>query len=140
MASTSASGVSARLPAVGSPRLWSELEPDGHPLHRCAVAHFMADVHDDVHEELAWDLRAIEAADSVSDEELRLAGMTTSVRSLYPSLHLNLGDAYRRLGEVDRALEQLERGYASVYALGDDGYGRMIKSGLDRLATRLEAD
>lgn len=29
---------------------------DGDPLHRCALAHAMADVQDDVHDELTWDL------------------------------------------------------------------------------------
>jgi hypothetical protein len=35
------------------------------------------------------------------------------------------------------ALEHLERGLAAVGSLGDDGYGRMIKGGLDRLGERL---
>jgi hypothetical protein len=29
--------------------------------HRCALAHSMADVQDDVHEEPMWELRALEA-------------------------------------------------------------------------------
>jgi hypothetical protein len=36
-------------------------------------------------------------------------------------------------GDLDRAREQLERGQAAVGSLGDDGYGQMIKGGLDRL-------
>ena len=56
---------------------------------------------------------------------------------MYPSLHLNLGECYRKLGDPDHAREQLERGQAAVGSLGDDGYGQMIKGGLDRLAERL---
>lgn len=57
--------------------------------------------------------------------------------AFYPSLHLNLGDVYRRLGEWDLARAHLARGLDAVGALGDDGYGQLIKGGLDRLAQRL---
>ncbi|RAY14679.1 hypothetical protein DPM19_13075 [Actinomadura craniellae] len=117
--------------------LWDELGEGGDPLHRCALAHYMADVQDDVREELRWDLRALAAADLVTDERAGQAGVAGSVRGFYPSLHLNLGDAYHRLGELDQARDHLERGRAAVDALGDDGYGQMIRAGLDRLADRL---
>jgi tetratricopeptide (TPR) repeat protein len=116
---------------------WDEIGPDGDALHRCALAHHMADVCDDVREALTWDLRALEAADSVTDERALQAGVAGPVRGFYPSLHLNLGDAYRKLGDYDRANEHLERGRAAVGYLGDDGYGQLVKAGLDRLADRL---
>lgn len=97
----------------------------------------MADVQDDVHEELAWDLRALAAADLLTNERAARGGVAGSVAGFYPSLHLNLGECYRKLGEVDRAREHLDRGRASVDALGNDGYGQMIKGGLDQLADRL---
>ncbi|MFF5249020.1 hypothetical protein ACFY3V_32470 [Streptosporangium sp. NPDC000095] len=120
--------------------LWEEIGVTGDPLHRCALAHWMADVQDEVKEELLWDLRALEAADLVTDERARQVGVAGSVSGFYPSLHLNLGDAYRRLGDLDRARDHLERGRAAVGALDDDGYGQMIRQGLDRLAGRLTAD
>jgi hypothetical protein len=58
---------------------------------------------------------------------------------MYPSLHLNLGEAYRRLSGHARARAHLDQGRA-VAALADDGYGRMIWSiigGLERLGDRL---
>ncbi|MFE3587308.1 tetratricopeptide repeat protein [Streptomyces niveus] len=79
----------------------------------------------------------MEAADLVSDERARLAGVASPVAAFYPSLHLNLGDVYRRLGEWDLARAHLERGLEAVGTLGDDGYGQLIKGGLDRLAQRL---
>jgi hypothetical protein len=119
-------------------QVWSEIGGEnGDPFHRCALAHSMADVQDDVHEELAWDLRALAAADLLTDERAARGGVAGSVAGFYPSLHLNLGECYRKLGEVDRAREHLDRGRASVDALGNDGYGQMIKGGLDRLADRL---
>ncbi len=116
--------------------LWELVGPDGDPFHRCALAHSMADVQDDVREELTWDLRALEAADELRDEE---AEMASPVAGFYPSLHLNIADAYRRLGDRVRAREHLVKGRAAASALGDDGYGQMIHEAFERLATRLEA-
>ncbi|MFE6027801.1 hypothetical protein [Streptomyces niveus] len=117
--------------------VWDRLGADGDPFHICALAHSMADVQDHPREELVWDLRALEAADLVSDERARLAGVASPVAAFYPSLHLNLGDVYRRLGEWDLARAHLARGLDAVGTLGDDGYGQLIRGGLDRLAQRL---
>lgn len=70
----------------------------------------MADVQEDVHGELAWDLQALEAADLVTDERAAQAGVTGSVAGFYPSLHLNLGECYRKLGDFDRTREHLQQG------------------------------
>jgi hypothetical protein len=118
--------------------LWEDIGgEDGDPLHRCAIAHAMADVQDDPASELVWDLRALAAAEHISDLRAAEAGMTASVASLYPSLHLNLGECYRKLGQPEPAAEHLRRGLAAAGALPDDGYGRMVRGGLDRLAVRL---
>lgn len=120
-------------------RIWQEIGPGGDPLHRCALAHSMADVQDDPSAELAWDLRALEAAGGVTDERVRRAGMPGTARALLPSLHLNLGEAYRKLGELDLARAHLASGSAALDALADDGYGRQVRDGLNRLAGRLSA-
>jgi hypothetical protein len=52
------------------------------------------------------------------------AGATSHLAGFDQSLHLNLGECYRKLGELDRAREQFERGQAAVGSLGDDGYGQ----------------
>ncbi|WP_330175113.1 hypothetical protein OG875_17210 [Streptomyces sp. NBC_01498] len=119
--------------------IWDRTGADGDPFHICALAHYMADVQDDPEEELVWDLRALEAAGRVSDERAESAGVTSPVAAFYPSLHLNLGDVYRRLGEPALAREQLARGRDAVGTLGDDGYGQLVRGGLDRLAERLDA-
>jgi hypothetical protein len=69
---------------------WEQVGPDGDPFHRCAIAHWMADVQDDEREEIVWDLRALAAAELITSERPRQAGLTTPVRALSPSLHLNL--------------------------------------------------
>ncbi|MDX5572116.1 hypothetical protein PV779_15945, partial [Streptomyces sp. ID01-9D] len=49
--------------------LWSELGADGDALHRCTLAHYMADTQDDPGDELAWDLRALTAAEGLRAAE-----------------------------------------------------------------------
>ncbi|HUS61677.1 MAG TPA: hypothetical protein VMY34_05735, partial [Acidimicrobiales bacterium] len=67
----------------------------------------MADLQGDEALELAWDLRALDAANEVADERLTSAGMIGTIAGMLPSLHLNLADVYARLGELDRAREHL---------------------------------
>ncbi len=119
--------------------LWEQVEPQGDAFHRCALAHSMADVQDDPHEELAWDLRALKAADLVSDERAAQAGVRSPVAVFYPSLHLNLGEVYRKLGDPQAARRHLDLGRAAAGALGQDGYSDMIRRGLQGLEQRLSA-
>ncbi|MGA4987810.1 hypothetical protein ACWCOT_30890 [Nonomuraea bangladeshensis] len=122
--------------------IWEDIGgEEGDPLHICVLAHAMADVQDDVHEELVWDLRALAAVGQVTDERLAGAGVALSVAGLYPSLHLNLTECYRKLGDLDRAREHLRQARAEIGRLGDDDYGRLIRGGLERLEQQLgEAD
>ncbi|MFD9701701.1 hypothetical protein [Lentzea sp. NPDC059081] len=121
-------------------QIWDDINGEqGDPLHVCVLAHSMADVQDDVREELVWDLRALAAADLVTDERAGQAGVPLSVAGLYPSLHLNVADCYHKLGELDRAHEHLQRARDTIGALGDDDYGRLIRGGLEQLEQRLNA-
>lgn len=117
--------------------IWADIGAGGDPFHRCALAHWMADLQDDPHDELRWDQRALEAADEITEERAQQGGVAGSVKGFYPSLHLNIGDVYRRLGDIGRARDHLARGRACVDTLDDEGYGRMIRDGLERLAARL---
>ena len=118
-------------------QLWCEVGPQGDPLHKCAVAHWMADLQEELDDELTWDLRALEAADAVTADRAREAGMSSPVTAMYPSLHLNLAEVYRKLGDATSARRHLSLGRAAAAALPDDGYGEMIRGGLDRLQERL---
>jgi hypothetical protein len=119
-------------------QIWDDIGGEqGDPLHVCVLAHSMADVQDDVHQELMWDLRALAAVDLITDEQVAQAGVPLSVAGLYPSLHLNLSECYRKLGDLGRAREHLQQARAGIGALGDDEYGQLIKGGLEQLAEQL---
>jgi hypothetical protein len=119
-------------------QVWDEIGGErGDPLHVCVLAHAMADVQDDVHEELLWDQRALTAADQLTDARTAQAGVLLPVAGLYPSLHLNLADCCRRLGDLDRARDHLRQARAGIGALGDDEYARLIKGGLEQLTRQL---
>ncbi|GAA3962135.1 hypothetical protein GCM10023085_50800 [Actinomadura viridis] len=119
-------------------RIWDDIGGEqGDALHVCVLAHSMADVQDDVRQELMWDLRALAAVSLITDERVAQAGVPLSVAGLYPSLHLNLSECYRKLGDLDRAREHLQQARAGIDALGDDEYGQLIKGGLEQMAEQL---
>jgi hypothetical protein len=118
--------------------VWDGLGPDGDPLHRCAVAHSMADVQDDPRDELTWDLRALAAAGQLSDARVATAGMDGSVLGFYPSLHLNLADVHRRLGERAFALDHVQLGLAALEGLPPNGYLDEIRRSFERIRAELD--
>jgi hypothetical protein len=105
---------------------------------RCVIAHYLADLQSSLDEEVSWDEVAMSEHGHVADEDLASVGIT-SAAGLAPSLHLNLGDGYLRQGRVDAARAQLHAGVQSLDVLPADGYGALIRSGLDRLETRVQA-
>ncbi|RFS45521.1 hypothetical protein D0Q02_16740 [Micromonospora craniellae] len=59
------------------------------------------------------------------------------VRSFLPSLRLNLADAHRRAGDATEARRHLA--VTDLAALPEDGYGTMIRSGVERARQALDA-
>ncbi|MER7837968.1 hypothetical protein ABTY98_19235 [Streptomyces sp. NPDC096040] len=113
--------------------LWAEIGEHGEPLHRCTLAHYLADTQDDPSDELAWDLRALSAADEAEG--------AAALRGFYPSLHLNLAADYVKLGRAEAARTHLHRARgAATEALGDDGYGDGVRAAISRLELRLGDD
>ncbi|MFI5912245.1 hypothetical protein [Dactylosporangium sp. NPDC051541] len=121
--------------------IWADIGGErGDPLHVCVLAHSMADVQDDVRDELEWDRRALAVVGRITDERVARAGVPLSVAGLYPSLHLNLADCHRRLGDRTTAREHLELARGGLEALADDDYGQLIKDGFKQVAAQLEAE
>lgn len=119
-------------------QIWADIGGErGDPLHVCVLAHAMADVQDDVHQELLWDERALAAAHALTDTRVVEAGIALPVAALYPSLHLNLAECHRKLGDLDSAREHLRQARSGIGALSDDPYGQLIRNGLDEVTRRL---
>ncbi|MGW0188522.1 hypothetical protein ACWDV7_22520 [Streptomyces sp. NPDC003362] len=118
-------------------QLWAEIGEHGDPLHRCTLAHYLADTQDDPSDELAWDLRALTAAEEVSDDRLAAREGTLAVRALYPSLHLNLAADYVKLGRREAARVHLRRARGAAGVLADDSYGDGVRAAIGRLESAL---
>lgn len=111
--------------------LWAEIGEDGDALHRCTLAHYLADTQDDPADELAWDLRALTAARELPDGDPR------GVTGFFPSLHLNLAADYIKLSRPEAARTHLTDARTAAESLADDGYGEGVRAAIGRLELRL---
>jgi hypothetical protein len=119
--------------------LWERVGDDGDALHRCSIAHYLADLQDSVADELRWDQRALAAAGDLSDGRARRYDDSFRVRAFLPSLHLNLADAYRRSGRAVEAREHLRTAIEHLDALPADEYGAMLRAAVVRVRDQLAA-
>ncbi|MFD9411844.1 hypothetical protein ACFWBN_33210 [Streptomyces sp. NPDC059989] len=116
--------------------IWSEIGEEGDSLHRCTLAHYMADAQDDPADELAWDLRALTAAEALEDGP----GPGPAMLVFYPSLHLSLAADYVKLQRPEAARIHLARARAATGALSDDGYGNGVRAAIAGLERRLAVE
>lgn len=126
--------------------LWSELGADGDALHRCTLAHYMADTQDDPGDELAWDLRALTAAEGLSGDLPDGHRDSLAVQALCPSLHLNLAADYLKLQRPDAArihlrqardaADRLEGGGSGAQG-AYSGYDGGVRAAIERLELRM---
>lgn len=114
--------------------LWESIGVGGDPFHRCTLAHYLADLYDDPARALAWDVRALDAADAVTDGRVQRHHAGLHIAGFYPSLHLNLADDYRRLGSFAAACEQIDAARERAPVLPDDAYGALVLNAIDEVA------
>ena len=119
--------------------VWAEIGVLGDPLHRCSLAHYMADLYDDPAQALAWNIRALDAADAATDERVQAHQAGLQIAAFYPSLHLNLADDYRRLGSFEAAEAHIQEAQQCVPALPEDPYGDLIRSAVKEVAEAIDA-
>ncbi|KAA0022610.1 hypothetical protein [Antrihabitans cavernicola] len=120
--------------------LWEHIGDDGDPLHRVTLAHYLADLQDSPEDALDWDKRALTAAGELTDARAQAYHPSLTVRGFLPSLHLNLADCYRRVGDFDSARAHLASAHAVVDVLGDDAYGAVVRDGLVNVEQALAAN
>ncbi|NJQ03132.1 hypothetical protein [Streptomyces zingiberis] len=114
--------------------LWSEIGVTGDPLHRCSLAHYLADLYDDPARALAWDVRALDAAVAVTEQRAQEHHASLHIAGFYPSLHLNLADDYRRLGSFNAATEHINTAQEHAPHLPQGAYGASLRTALDEMA------
>jgi hypothetical protein len=119
--------------------LWEQIGGDGDAFHRCTLAHYLADLQDSAEAELAWDERALAAVAELTDERAQQYHSSLQVQGFLPSLHLNLADVHRRLGNTDLAREHLATVRDLVQRLPEDDYGDMVRTGIQNVTRALDA-
>ncbi|MER7728418.1 hypothetical protein [Streptomyces sp. NPDC096323] len=121
--------------------LWAEIGESDDVLHRCTLAHYMADTQDDPADALVWNLRAFSAAQALTGEGMARHRDALAVRAFFPSLHLSLAADYVKLRRPDAARIHLDRARAASGVLADDGmddgYGGGVRAAIGRLERRL---
>lgn len=100
---------------------------------RFVAAHYVARIQADVSAKLKWDQIALHEALSIEKEYVKAA---------YPSLYLNLGKCHEDLSDFGMAIWHYKQGLTHCGHLNDDGYSKMVKSGLEnglkRVASKTE--
>lgn len=85
------------------------------------AAHYVARQQKNVTDKLTWDKIALEYA---------IKADNNSVKDTFPSLYLNIAKCYEDLNDYDHAREHYQLASSYIHLLPDDGYGRMIRSGI----------
>jgi hypothetical protein len=119
--------------------LWERIDTVKRPDLACLVAHYVADTMEDTADELRWDLHALDAAHAATVAGLQAIEGVGAIAVFYPSLHLNLGDVYLRLGDFRSSERHLADARSFLSALPDGlPYAALVKNGVNGLALRLE--
>jgi rifampin ADP-ribosylating transferase len=97
---------------------WNESSND---FEKFTSAHYVARHQESVSDKLKWDSIALNFALKINDD---------TVKGTYPSLYLNIGKCYEDLKEMDNARKNYQLALSFSDYLPNDGYGKMIKSGI----------
>jgi hypothetical protein len=108
---------------------WEQATTD---FEKFTAAHYLARHQTDPVKELEWNQLALQHAKLVDRD---------TMKQYYPSLYLNIVKSFEQIGDAHSAYDACELANSYTEFLADDGYGRMIKTGvkaaLERLNTRL---
>lgn len=91
------------------------------------AAHYLARVQPGTREKLFWDETALSFA---------LLEKPEMINTYLPSLYLNIGKCYEDLGETALACSNYNSAAGFLAFLPDDGYGKMIASGVEAAIKR----
>jgi len=86
------------------------------------AAHYVARQQNNVSDKLKWDEIALKLSFEIDSPELN---------AVFPSLYLNVAKCYEDLNDFDRAAENYQLAFQHCKFLPEDGYGNMIRSGIE---------
>jgi rifampin ADP-ribosylating transferase len=101
------------------------------PIEKLTAAHYLARHQNSVGDKLNWDEIALGFALSIPGEE---------IKSVYPSLYLNIGKCLEDMGELSKALENYQLASGFTKYLPDDGFGNMLKAGISNGIKRVQSN
>ena len=104
-------------------------EQAGNDKEKFTAAHFVARHQNSIADKLAWDEIALNLALKIKDD---------SVKGAYPSLYLNIAKGYEDLQEFEKAAKNYATALAYTNFLNDDGYGKMIRGGVENGLERIK--
>lgn len=94
------------------------------------AAHYLARNQNDSKVELEWNLASLNYAMMIPDE---------TKNATLPSLYLNIGKSYEKLGDLDSARMNYQSAFLYSGDLPQNGYGDMLRSGINAALTRVGA-
>ena len=98
---------------------WNEAAND---LEKFTAAHYVARHQKNVTEKLKWDETAVSFALKINDDQMKAS---------YPSLYLNIAKCHEDLNDFANARKNYELALSFTAFLPADGYGNMIRSGIE---------
>ena len=93
------------------------------------AAHYVARCQENIADKLYWDKTALNFALKINDRE---------IKGNYPSLYLNIAKCYEDLNNPVEAKDSYRLALSFANNLPNDGYGKMIKSGIVNRLERLK--
>ena len=119
--------------------LFDEIIPSlgNDPLHNCIFAHYMADVQEEFEKELYWDLKSLECLDNLTDERLKQFNSNLNQKGFYASIYLNIAEDYKKNDMIKNSNKYIKLAEESIGELKEDGYGNMIKHGIERIKEKI---
>ncbi len=107
---------------------WNEAE---NPTEKFTAAHYIARHQDSVADKLKWDEIALDLALQVDSLE---------IKGVYPSLYLNVAKCHEDLNDFAKANENYQLALSFTTVLPDDGYGNMIRAGINNGIERVKVN
>lgn len=97
---------------------WTESTND---FEKLTAAHYLARQQKCIADKLKWDQIALDLALQIDDDK---------IIACYPSLYLNIAKCFEDLNDFDQSRINYESAFSFTGALEEDGYGKMITSGI----------